>query len=345
LVYATEGALRAVPFDLAALRTTGSPVPLVDPVLDESNSGATEFAVSNNGTLVYQPGGVNYTLVWVDRSGRITPLSSEQRGFRFPDLSPDGRQVSVTVDPADQGDSDIWIYDVASGTGRRLTYEGHNLYSVWTHDGSRVAWGSGRIWWQRADGTGNREPLPGSGIIPRAFSPDGRWLLFARLDEVTSYDLGVLPLAGDRKPIFVADSRSRELGGTISPDGRWLAFSSDESGSPEIYIQRFPHPGPKIRISNNGGGSPAWSAEELFYKSGAQMVAIKVQTGESFRFSKPEILFEDGSLIGSGSSDRFDVTRDGQKFLMIRDGNRIQGTQLRVVLNWFEELKERVPTR
>jgi hypothetical protein len=129
----------------------------------------------------------------------------------------------------------------------------------------------------------------------------------------------------------------------ISPNGRWLAFSSAESGNYEVYVQPFPGPGRKIRISPHGGSWMAWpNSNELFYVNGPQMVAVPVQTGADFSFGKPEVLFEDGSLIGSGGSQRFDVTADGQRFLMVRDTNRIQGTQLRVVLNWHEEVKAKV---
>jgi serine/threonine-protein kinase len=345
LVYAVEGALRAVPFDLGTLRITGSPVPVLDPVFDESGAGGTEFAVSDSGTLVFLPGGVNYLIVWVDRSGRITPLTREPRGYRFPDLSPDDAHVTVTVDPPDQGDSHIWIYDVSSGTGRRLTHESHNLFSAWTADGSRVAWGADGLWWQSADGAGNRELLSRHRGSPNAFSPDGRWLLFHFPNASASHDLAALPLTGDPKPISVTAGPSREIDGAISRDGRWLAFSSDESGSSEIYVQPFPLPGRKVRVSTDGGNWPVWVGNELFYVNGPQMIAVRVQTGDNFRFGKPEVLFEDGSLIGSGGNQRFDATRDGQKFLMIRNTDRIQGTQLRVVLNWFEELKAKVPTQ
>ncbi len=208
----------------------------------------------------------------------------------------------------------------------------------------RVTWTTPTdIWWQSADGMGKRQLLARRYGSPLAFSPDGRWLLIHFWNPATNFDLAALPLDGQDSPISIAAGPGRELSGAISPDGRWLAFSSDESGTSEVYVQPFPGPGRKVRISSNGGSWLAWpKSDELFYVNGPQMVRVPVQTGASFRFGKPEVLFEDGSLLGSGGNQRFDATRDGQKFLMVRDSNRIQGTQLRVVLNWIEELKARV---
>jgi hypothetical protein len=218
LVYAVEGALRAVPFDLGTLRITGSPVPVLDPVFDESNAGGTEFAISDGGTLVFLPGGANYLLVWVDRSGRVTPFTIERKGYRFPDLSPRDRQIAVTVDPPDQGNSDIWTYDVSTGTGRRLTHESHNLFPAWTADGSRVAWGcTPDLCWQSADGAGNSEVLFRYTGSPNAFSPDGRWLLFHIFKASSHWDLAALPLTGTGNPsqllpVRVGNSTERSHG-------------------------------------------------------------------------------------------------------------------------------------
>jgi Tol biopolymer transport system component len=342
--------VRAVAFDLRTLAPAGSPVPVFDPVFDASNSGGSYFAVSDTGTFVYVPGGVDFSLVWVDRAGTATALTQERKGYRFPVLSPDERQVAVTVDPADQGNSDIWIYDASGGGGRRLTLDGHNIHPVWTHDGSRVAYSRGGVFWQPADGTGDvtqrdivgRSP---SLVIPRAFTPNGGWLVFGLQDPETGWDLGVVSVEGDETPRLVASSPFREDGGELSPDGRWLAFTSDESGRSEVYVQAFPETAGRILVSSPGGTQPVWSGSgrEIFYRNGAQMMAVPVRAGDTFQAGAPTVLFENASLVGSGGEPRFDVTRDGKRFVMVRDNTRVQGGLIHVVQNWDQELKRLVP--
>lgn len=353
ILYAQEGAVRAVAFDAAGLRLAGSPLPVLDPVFDAPGTGATYFAVSGNGTLVYVPGGTEYSMVWVDRLGRISNVTDHRRGFRGPALSPDGRRIAVTVDPPDQGDSTIWIYDVLRGTGSRLTLEGHNLSPVWTPDGNRVAFGSGRpansdndLHWQPADAGEPAERLltQPAGQYPKSFTPDGRSLAF-NADGAGGTDIWILPLDGNRTPVPVVVTPFDERQPNFSPDGHWLAFRSDESGRDEVYVQAFPGPGGRIQISSEGGTEPVWSRDgrELFYRSGTRMMSVPVKLGPALSAGKPQVLFENATLLGSGADTQFDVTADGQRFLMIQASDQGPNpTQIRVVLNWFDELRQRM---
>jgi serine/threonine protein kinase/Tol biopolymer transport system component len=351
LLYAQDGALRAVPFDPKSLQLMGPPVPVLDPVFDAWAEGATYFSVSDNGSLVYVPEGAEYFLVWVDRSGRVSRINDEARRYRLPALSPDERYVAVTVDPPDQGTSSIWIYDLSRGAGRRLTLERHSITPTWAPDGTSIAFGSdAELYRQRADGGSSRELLltKRAGQYPFSWSPNGDYLTFN--DDGggggwNNFDVGVLPLKTERVPIPVATTPFNEAFAVFSPDSRWLAFQSNESGRYEVYVQAFPGPGGKTQISTAGGTRPVWSRDgrELFYRNGAQMIVVPVQTGERFTAGTPAMLFENGSLMGSGADMRFDVSRDGRRFLMIQASDQGPNpTQVHVVHNWLEELKERL---
>jgi len=181
-----------------------------------------------------------------------------------------------------------------------------------------------------------------------AFSPDGRFLAFDEKNAETGDDVRVVALP-DRTVRPVAATRFGEGSAKFSPDSRWIAYSSDESGRPQIYVQAFPGPGPKIQISNDGGTDPVWrnSGGELFYRSGNRMMVVSVSTGATFRASAPRPLWEGNYSRGLGSScgmpgvasSNYDVTPDGQRFLMVRDDDDVDSTKIVVVLNWVEELK------
>ena len=207
------------------------------------------------------------------------------------------------------------------------------------------------MWWMPADrsATAVRIDPTGTRQSPVSFSPDGKFLTFDQKDPQTQDDAWVFSIdrAGGAKP--VAQSKSGEGSAKFSPDGRWIAYSSNESGKAEIYVQPFPGLGPKIQISNAGGTDPVWrrSGGELYYRSQNKMMAVSVTTFPKFQASAPHELwagdYSDGSGASCGmpgvSSSNYDVTSDGQHFLMVRDDDRAGATRVVVVLNWAEELK------
>jgi len=183
------------------------------------------------------------------------------------------------------------------------------------------------------------------GDFPLSFSPDGQLLVFVELNPNTQRDIWVLRLS-DRKLQPFLRTRFNETVPRFSPDGHWLAYMSDESGHYEIYIQPFPGPGGKYQISSEGGAEPVWNpnGRELFYRCGYKMMAVDVMTQPSFSTGKPRVLFE-GLYLPSGVTPSYDVSPDGQRFLMLKAAQQGQpaAVQINVVLNWFEELKQKVP--
>ncbi|HET9406431.1 MAG TPA: protein kinase [Candidatus Sulfotelmatobacter sp.] len=354
LVYAHAGTLMAAAFDPQRLALTGAAVPVVEGVRQSAVSGAAQYSLSATGSLVYVPGSVQADqrkLVWVTRNGAEQPIAAPARAYRIPGLSPDGRRIVVAID--DEG-AQTWLYDLSRDTLTRLTFGGTvNQAPVWSPDGKRVAFqsnkeGSLNVFSQRADGSGGLERLTtGSSPAANSWSSDGQLLAFVDIDPTTGWDIWVLRLS-DRKAQPFLQTASNESSPRFSPDGHWLAYVSDESGHYEVYVQPYPGPGGKWQISADGGMEPVWNpnGRELFYRSGRKMMAVEIATQPGFTAGKPRVLFEGDYLPTPLQFPNYDVSQDGQRFLMLKPSEQetTAPTQINVVLNWFEELKRLVPT-
>ena len=350
LVYARAGILLAVPFDLSRLEVTGNPIPVAEGV-SLSTEGVAQFSISSTGSLAYVPGGLQGAgrkLVWLDRNGVEQPLAAPPRAYQSPRLSPDGQRIAVVIQGAND---DIWVYDIPRQTFTRLTFAGRNLSPLWTPDGKRIIFRASpvggerlNLFWKLADGSSEAERLTVSDYsqTPDSLSPDGQVLVFTQLDPTTNYGLWLLPLTGDRKPRPFLQTPRNEGVSELSSDGHWLAYTSDESGQYEIYLRPFPTGGAKWQISTEGGIRPHWARTgELVYPNGDKMMAVSIATQPILSVGTPRLLFE----RNNEGVFNYDVTRDGQRFLMLKSSEQEQkATQIVVVLNWFEELKRRVPS-
>ncbi|MCZ6778708.1 MAG: protein kinase, partial [Acidobacteria bacterium] len=356
LVYARAGSLLAAPFDLARLELTGQPVPVLDGVITNLASGYAEYSFSRDGTLVYVPGGsvmAERRLIWMDREGNVEPLTDTRRAFMHAALSPDGRRVAVLVQAADDK---LWIYDLERDTLTRIGFEeGDHSSPIWSPDSQHVVFQASRpggvtFFSMRADGSAAVEPLLSAEneMWPTSWSPDGRVLAYTELNPTTGADIWLLPLEGERKPASFLRTDFDEYDATFSPDGKWLAYTSNESGREEVYVRPFPGPGGKWQMSAAGGANPTWApdGQELFYRARNAMMVVALETDPRFKAEKPRValtgLMEE---IGLNQFARYDISPDGQRFLMVeRTRAEAKPDRIHIVLNWFEELKRLVPT-
>jgi Tol biopolymer transport system component len=253
---------------------------------------------------------------------------------------------------------DIWVVDLERGSLSRLTFGGADSDPVWTPDGRRIAYASEAerphqcdLYWVAADGSDEPQLLLSTETkaFPTSISPDGRFLAFSRREAETRADIWILSLEGEHEPKPLLHARFNEFGAKFSPDGRWIAYVSDESGREEVYVRAFPGPGGKVQISTSGGTSPVWSpgGRGLFFRSGQALLAVNVSPGDTLRPSVPRVLFQ-GAFEEFGdmyNSCNYDVSPDGHRFLMIRNEEEVAATRIDIVLDWFEELKARLPAR
>jgi serine/threonine-protein kinase len=294
--------------------------------------------------------------VWVDRQGREEALASPTRSYVYPRISPDGTRIALDI--RDQ-ENDIWLWDMTRQTLTRLTFDqGLNRGIVWSSDGSRLVFsgerdGSESLYGQAADGSGSPERLTtgqaGRPQVPYSATPDGSRILFGEPGQ-PPFDLYMLELGAERNVAPLLNAAYSETNAEVSPDGRWMAYQSDESGANEIYVRPFPNVGNgRWQISTDGGTRPVWArnGREMFYlKLDGTMVAVPINSGHSgFSAGVATSLFQ-GSYFATLSSRTYDVSRDGRRFLMIKNADSAdsQRSQLIVVLNFFEELKRLVPT-
>ena len=362
LVYAIGGVMFAVPIDLRRLEVTGGAVPIVEGVRRATITGAAQFGFSSTGTLIYMPGldsitGAQSALALIDRKGGVEGLKLPSGRYEHPRAAPNGTQIAFATD--DGKEAIVWIYELGSTASmRRLTFGGKNRFPIWSADGHRVAFQSDRegdlgIFWQRADGNGAAErltkPDQGTVHIPESWSPKSDHLLFT-VTKGSRVSLWTFSLQ-DRKATLFPDVQSvNRINATFSPDGRWVAYNVTEGGVTGVYVRPFPATATKYLVSKATTVHPAWSrgGRELVSQPQGGLQAIQtITTQPSFSFSPPELRPRGYINMGPAFQRNYDVMPDGRILAVVAAGQTQAGRtpQIHVVLNWFEELKQRVPTQ
>ncbi len=347
----SSGSLLAQAFDAKRLETRGEPLAVAESI--SANLGYYNFAsftASSNGVLVYDSTFLSTRLQWLDRTGRLLSTFGDPGRYAFPRISPDGSRIAFAMYDTGINKDQIWIGDVARGTQTRLTSgPGESGTPVWSPDGTRVAFRTDTkhqadLALRATSGAAEDEALsdePGQ-RVPEDWSRDGRFLVYFDRPATGNRNprLSVLPLFGDRKPFVLYPSVvDRQFVAAFSPDGRWVAFATAESGRTEVLAVSFPDGKRKVQISVAGGDSPRWRADgkELFYiGAGRSLMAVDVQPGEDLKLGAPHPLFE-----FPGGVEGWDVTPDGQRFLVnvpVLDSNALP---LNLVVNWTDRLKKK----
>ena len=352
LIYRREATLMAQRFDADKLAVSGDPFPIAEDVGFDATSYQGFFSVSDNGVLVYHSGAAGKTqFTWVDRTGKELGKVGEPADQGDLQLSPDGSRLAFRQVEFRTGSINIWLMDLARGTPSRFTFDQTiDFAPIWSPDGNRIVFASLRdgppsLFQKVANSAGNDEPLLQSFIpkIPYDWSRDGRFIIYGVIDPKTSWDLWVLPLGGDRMPIPFLQSDSDERQAQFSPDGKWVAYASIESGRIEVYVRPFPAAAGQWQVSTSGGEQPRWrrDGKELFYLSADhKLMALDVNTeGPTFEHHAPNALFVTrvGGIDTPG--DYYDVTADGQRFILNNLVEEAAHTPITVVVNWTADLK------
>ncbi len=363
LVFLSRGTLKAVRFDLAKLEVIGQPVALVENIMQafssnaDYNTGAGQFGISRTGSLIYAAGGVvpplKNSLVWVDQKGMEWPVTDKQSAYFAPRLSPDGQRISYVAEN-EAREWQVYVYDLNSGTNSRLTTEGSAGWTVWAPDGKRLLfdWQKSvvsNLFWQPYDGSSPMEQLTTSEYnqFPGSWSSDGKTVALVE-EHADTGSIAVLDTSSGRVT-SLSNSPFEETYPDFSPVGPWLAYTSNESGRDEVYVRPFPGPGMKHLVSNEGGDQPLWARDgkQLFYRRQDQMWVVDVQTNGSFATSKPRLLFEKPGYRPGSPIRTYDLSHDGQRFLMVKLDQRkpTPVTEMTLVLNWFDDLERLVPSQ
>jgi serine/threonine-protein kinase len=352
LIFWREGSMWGAPFDLDRLALSGPPVPLLDGV-ENTDGTVFHFAVAEDGSLVYLPtaAAAPVRLVWIDRAGRETPTGLEPRQYSRLSLSPEGSRVAVSIQ--EQGNTDIWIGDLARRTLSRLTFDATiETAPRWTPDGRAVVFRSERqgpgIFRRDAQGAGGIERLTetqGPIHSPAGWTPDGRTLLFALFRSFRHQAIASVS-PPDPTVRVLLDGDFAQVDPQVSNDGGWLAYQSDESGRPEIYVR--PYPGiteTRWQVSTGGGSSPRWGRDgrNLFFLGPAGVMSVTISlSSRVFTHDAPRLLVRRQTSARVGLD--FDVSPDGQRFLFSTTESSADGEPAHFVLvqRWVEELRQRL---
>jgi Tol biopolymer transport system component len=346
LLFLRESTLVAQPFDADRLELSGEAVPVAEQVQRLPPTGA--FSVSQTGVLAFLPGSslTGNRLTWLDQSGRETGKLAEPGSYADLTVSPDGRRVMVSAQEPGGSGRDLWMIDVARDLPTRFTFDpGDDTVPLWSPDGSRVVFSGQRgkqvdLYEKPSSGAGAESLLFSDASIkfPLSWSPDGRFILYVKIDQ--GPDLWVLPLTGDRKPFPFLATPFNEIPARFSPDGKWIAYASNESGRPEVYVAPFPGPGGKWQVSNAGGNSPQWSRDgrSIFYEAlqTAALQSVPVKAGAGlFEIGQPR-LFANVRLLGPRS--RYDLAPDGRALVALATDSETT-SPMTLVVNWLGQVK------
>ncbi len=359
LLFAREQTLLAQSFDPMSLQTAGDAFPVAEHVHFEPLTTKASFSVSQKGDLVYQTGTgqTRMRLLWYDRAGKRIGEVGQSAIFSHFRISPDGKRIAVSK--TDALNEDLWLYEIARKVWTRFTFDpSTDGWPTWSPDGATIVFSSAKkgtpnLFQRAASGEGSEEVLleTNQPIFSTDWSRDGKFLAYHSADLKKGNDIWILPMSpdpkrasGERKPFPFLETEFGEGRPVFSPDGRWIAYQSNESGRAEVYIRPFPGPGGKWQVSTNGGTHPRWRSDgkELFFLGSDKIMAAEIRLGSSVVNVGILTALFPAAAISTGGRDGYDVTGDGQRFLVSTHGNEGVSSPVTLVVYWVGEIKKKL---
>ncbi|MGH9315596.1 MAG: protein kinase domain-containing protein [Thermoanaerobaculia bacterium] len=355
LLYVRDGNLFAQAFDPKRLQVSGEPVSVAQRVSGfDQYWKLAKFSASDNGIIAHGSSETSlWQLSWFDRAGRRIGTFGDPAPYAAPRISPDGRRVAVEIFEESNQKAQLWICDLTRGLKEQFTSgPSANQSPVWSPDGNRILFASDRkhqadLYLKIASGAGQEEPLleAEGQKLPDDWSPDGRYIAFENREPRGDrhVDLALLPLFGDRRPIALLRRKNNPGEARFSPDGRWIAYSTEEAGRYEVYVSTYPNPGSRWRVSTAGGSQPRWrrDGKELFYfAADGKLMAVEIKPGRTFEVGIPRFLFEPRLPRVPGFFNLYDVSADGQRFLMTTPVGEGTSLPIDLIVNWPAALKK-----
>ena len=345
------GTLMAQRLDQKTLRLTGSAIPIAEQLFGSGANHLYSFSVTEGGRISYQQINPNSQLTWFDRAGLQLENAGGPGRYASMDLSPDAKQVAIEILDADARDGEIWLLQSSRNTISRYTYDPHSdMAPQWSSDGTKIAFGSNRkgggvdLYVKTAATTPEKllfsPPMPAE-AWPCGWAPDGSYLIYALIQNSNS-DLWYWPISGDQKPHALFETPFFEYQAQVSPDGRWLAYVSNETGREEVYVQPMPPTGVKWQISNGGGWEPRWRGDgkEIFLiAADERLMAVEVRAEETFEAGILKPLFKLHERFMGPQRFNYDVSQDGQRFLINTLLDTTQTRPVHLIFNWKAENK------
>lgn len=352
LLFSRGGAIYSEKFDPETLTASGTPETVLQGVAGDVTTGAVDFAIASDGTLVYIPGSLNANsrgIYWVDRTGKTEPININPAQYNDIRISPDGTRLAAVI--GSSGSGDVWVYDFTRSTATRLTFDQRNATPLWSRDGKYIyysqvdASASNTVVMRKpADGSREAEPVAKStdAAYIKALEPGEKSAIFDFGMINNQGDIVRIPIGAEGPMVPIVNSQFNEYGAALSPDGRWLAYQSPEgSGRPEIYVRDLSPAGGRWQISTEGGEEPHWSPDgrELFFRNNTLFMSASVDTKNGFEAGTPKTIFNGVFNLRSNSGVSYDVDPKKDRFLMIRPSQENVASGVRVVVNWSNQIR------
>jgi serine/threonine protein kinase len=353
IIYSSSGILYAIPFDPNSLEVKGQPLPVLQDVSGGVTSGAVNYSIADNGTIIFIQGAAEYAkrnIVKIDLQGNITIIDSSNHILTEPAISPDNKSIAFTS--TENKTVDVWIYDIARKTFSKLTFGGENRTPKWSPDGKEIAYsklkndGENGIFIKPSDGSGAEREIYSqkNRIYIDDWTKDGQFLICETITPGNLIDITLLPLKDSKKTVDFVTTKGEDYNAKNSPDGRWTAYVTNESGSYQLYVRPFINNNiaGKWQVSNDGGIEPVWAPDgkTLYYRvGGTKLMGVPVFTSPTISFGIPKVITDNFPAAYTSTWISYDITSDGKYFITTSPASLGKYNKIAIILNFNSEVE------